>query len=269
MEGKRSVNLTGSWDTRISRRVLLRTGGSAAAGLFMLGRAASSAAAPPWDAVNPFSLGVASGDPTPDGFVLWTRLLPEGTPLDGSVMKQEPYGVRYEIAADPEFRTIVRRGAEEAVWEESHTVHAEIAGLQPATLVLVPVQVGTGDQRRRPDAHRAAARRAGRQAPLRVRVVPELARRLLHGVRRPRRAGPRPRRPSRRLHLRGRRPERRDRRRARWRRCAGRRDASPSPTTGPATRSTRPTRSCRRRTGCSRGWRRGTTTRWRTTTPAS
>jgi alkaline phosphatase D len=129
MEGKRSVNLTGAWDTRISRRVLLRTGGSAAAGLFMLGRAASSAAAPPWDQVNPFSLGVASGDPTPDGFVLWTRLLPEGTPLDGSVMKQEPYGVRYEVAADPEFRTIVRRGSEEAVWEESHTVHAEIAGL--------------------------------------------------------------------------------------------------------------------------------------------
>ena len=129
MDGQRSVNLTGAWDTRISRRVLLRTGGSAAAGLFMLGRAASSAAAPPWDQVNPFTLGVASGDPTPDGFVLWTRLLPEGTPLDGSVMKQEPYGVRYEVAADPEFRTIVRRGSEEAVWEESHTVHAEIAGL--------------------------------------------------------------------------------------------------------------------------------------------
>jgi alkaline phosphatase D len=129
MEGKRSVNLTGTWDTRISRRVLLRTGGSAAAGLFMLGRVASSAAAPPWDQVNPFSLGVASGDPSPDGFVLWTRLLPEGTPLDGSVMKQEPYGVRYEVAADPQFRTIVRRGSEEAVWEESHTVHAEIAGL--------------------------------------------------------------------------------------------------------------------------------------------
>ena len=31
-------------------------------------------------------------------------------------------------------------------------------------LVLVPLQVGAGDQRRRPDPHRAAARRAGRQA---------------------------------------------------------------------------------------------------------
>ena len=174
MEGKRSVNLTGAWDTRISRRVLLRTGGSAAAGLFMLGRAASSAAAPPWDQVNPFSLGVASGDPTPDGFVLWTRLLPEGTPLDGSVMKQEPYGVRYEVAADPEFRTIVRRGSEEAVWEESHTVHAEIARPALGPLVLVPLQVGPGDQPGGRTRTAPAARRGGRRAPLRVRVLPEL-----------------------------------------------------------------------------------------------
>ena len=38
MEGKRSVGLTGDWDGRISRRTLLRTGGSAAAGLLVLGR---------------------------------------------------------------------------------------------------------------------------------------------------------------------------------------------------------------------------------------
>ena len=25
----------------------------------------------------PFSLGVASGDPSPDGFVLWTKLAPK------------------------------------------------------------------------------------------------------------------------------------------------------------------------------------------------
>jgi alkaline phosphatase D len=131
MDGQRSDSLTGNWDTRISRRVLLRTGGSAAAGLLLLGRSAYSASAAPPHGGNPFSLGVASGDPTPQGFVLWTRLLPAGTPLDGSVMKQEPYGVRYEIAEDEDFRRIVRRGTEDAVWEESHTVHAEIAGLQP------------------------------------------------------------------------------------------------------------------------------------------
>jgi alkaline phosphatase D len=32
----------------------------------------------------PFSLGVMSGDPSPDGFVLWTRLAPD--PLTGGGM---------------------------------------------------------------------------------------------------------------------------------------------------------------------------------------
>ncbi|MBA2636827.1 MAG: PhoD-like phosphatase N-terminal domain-containing protein, partial [Solirubrobacterales bacterium] len=80
MEGERSVGLTGDWDARISRRTLLRTGGSAAAGLLVLSQAAPANAAPPF-AGDPFSLGVASGDPAPDGFVLWTRLAP--APLEG------------------------------------------------------------------------------------------------------------------------------------------------------------------------------------------
>ena len=97
----------------------------------LAGRASPARSAPPFDVDRPFSLGVASGDPAPGGFVLWTRLLPAGSALDGSALKQEPYGVRYEIAADPGFRQIVRRGSQEALWEESHSVHAEISGLQP------------------------------------------------------------------------------------------------------------------------------------------
>ena len=49
---------------------------------FFLGSAASLVAAPSilraqsrWRG-NPFSLGIASGDPSPDGFVIWTRLAP-------------------------------------------------------------------------------------------------------------------------------------------------------------------------------------------------
>src|SRR3712207_7907683 len=33
----------------------------------------------------PFSLGIASGDPTPDGFVIWTRLAPEPLERDGGM----------------------------------------------------------------------------------------------------------------------------------------------------------------------------------------
>lgn len=130
MERKRSVGLTGDWDGRISRRTLLRTGGSAAAGLVLLGRTVPAKAAPPF-AGDPFSLGVASGDPTPDGIVLWTRLAP--APLEGGGLRDEVYGVRWELAADEHFTRIVRRGAIEALPEEAHTVHAEIKGLQPQT----------------------------------------------------------------------------------------------------------------------------------------
>jgi alkaline phosphatase D len=135
-----NVGLTGDWDGRISRRTLLRTGGSAAAGLLVLGRTAPAKAIPPF-AGDPFSLGVASGDPTPDGIVLWTRLAP--APLEGGGLKDEAYGVRYELATDPEFRQIVRRGAVEALPEEVHTVHAELQGLRPETQYWYRFKWGT------------------------------------------------------------------------------------------------------------------------------
>jgi alkaline phosphatase D len=122
--------LTGNWDGRVSRRTLLRAGGSATAAYVLLGRAATSTAAPPF-ASNPFGLGVASGDPTPNGVVLWTRLAPD--PLKGGGMSDDVFGVRYEVAADEGFQRIVRRGALEARPEEAHTIHAEIGGLQPDT----------------------------------------------------------------------------------------------------------------------------------------
>lgn len=80
---------------------------------------------------NPFRLGVASGDPWPDGFVLWTRLAPR--PLDErGGMPTANVVVRYEIATDQGFRQIVRTGEEIARPELSHSVHAEIEGLLPA-----------------------------------------------------------------------------------------------------------------------------------------
>jgi alkaline phosphatase D len=74
---------------------------------------------------NPFPLGVASGDPTPDGFVLWTRLLPEGG------LGPEPVELRWEVAADESMRRLVRRGSLEALADEAHSVHVELAGLAP------------------------------------------------------------------------------------------------------------------------------------------
>jgi len=134
------MGLTGNWDGRISRRALLRTGGSAAAGVVLLGYAGTAQAIPPFQG-DPFSLGVASGDPTPDGIVLWTRLAP--APLEGGGLPREPYGVRYELATDEQFKNIVRRGTVEALWEEAHSVHVELGGLLPATEYWYRFKFGT------------------------------------------------------------------------------------------------------------------------------
>jgi len=79
----------------------------------------------------PFTLGVASGDPWPDGFVLWTRLAPR--PLEpGYGMPQAVFEVSWEVAADEGFRTVVRQGNAPATPEWGHSVHVELAGLNPA-----------------------------------------------------------------------------------------------------------------------------------------
>ena len=79
---------------------------------------------------NPFSLGIASGDPSPDGFVIWTRLAPE--PLDAhGGMSIQPVPAAWEVAADQRFTRIIARGDAVALPELGHSIHVEVAGLQP------------------------------------------------------------------------------------------------------------------------------------------
>lgn len=83
-----------------------------------------------------FPLGVASGAPSPDGFVLWTRLL-EG-PVPGTVPADTPrvplpdsLTVRWEVAEDEGFHRIVRAGQAHALAMLGHAVHVEVTGLRP------------------------------------------------------------------------------------------------------------------------------------------
>ena len=80
-------------------------------------------------ATYPFTLGVASGDPVADGFVLWTRLAPH--PLEGGGMPQEIVPVRWEVARDARFLHIIRRGEALAAPELGHSVHVPVGGLEP------------------------------------------------------------------------------------------------------------------------------------------
>lgn len=78
----------------------------------------------------PFALGVASGSPSHDSVVLWTRLGSGG--LFSDAMGEAPVMVRWELATDENFRTIVRSGTSAAVALLGHAVHVEVTGLQPA-----------------------------------------------------------------------------------------------------------------------------------------
>jgi alkaline phosphatase D len=122
--------ITGDWDRRISRRTLLKTGGSFAAGMTLLGLASDRALAQPHFDGYPFTLGVASGDPSQNGVVLWTRLAPDPLAVGGG-LPPEPYEVHYEVARDPDFRNLHRRGTTVALPEEAHSVRVELHGLGP------------------------------------------------------------------------------------------------------------------------------------------
>lgn len=114
--------------TRFDRRTFLQAAGRLAlfAGLAPAARVWASAPFPAY----PFLLGVASGDPVSDGFVIWTRLAPR--PLDehaGMPMVAVP--VRWEVAEDEAFATVVRRGEAIARPELGHSIHVDVQGLRP------------------------------------------------------------------------------------------------------------------------------------------
>ncbi len=76
-----------------------------------------------------FSLGVASGEPLPDGIVIWTRLARD--PLNGGGMPNKPLEVRWEVAADENMTRIVRSGVATARPEFAHALHVPVRGLRP------------------------------------------------------------------------------------------------------------------------------------------
>ena len=79
----------------------------------------------------PFSLGVASGYPSADGIVLWTRLAPVPDDPRGG-LAPEPIVVRWEVATDKDMRNVVASGTELALPDWAHSVHIEVQGLAPA-----------------------------------------------------------------------------------------------------------------------------------------
>lgn len=127
-------------DQPASRRSFLLAGGSLAAAALWADRAQGIELTKLKNASYPFQLGVASGDPSPDGFVIWTRLATD--PLNGGGMPNEPVAVQWEVAEDEKFVSPVASGKTSAVPDWGHSVHVEVAGLQPNRWYFYRFRVG-------------------------------------------------------------------------------------------------------------------------------
>jgi alkaline phosphatase D len=95
-------------------------------------------------ASDPFRLGVASGDPTRESVIMWTRLVP--APLEvGGGMPRVPVSVDWEVLVDEEgeeWEEIVARGTAVAAVEDAHSLHIDATGLEPGTWYRYRFRVG-------------------------------------------------------------------------------------------------------------------------------
>jgi len=85
----------------------------------------------------PFLWGVASGDPLPDGVVLWTRADPNATQGIGQ-------SLLWQVATDEAMTTVVQSGNVTASATGDHCVRVEVSGLNAATTYYYRFQAENG-----------------------------------------------------------------------------------------------------------------------------
>lgn len=110
----------------------------AAAGLGAI--APGLARALPFADRNPFPFGVASGDPTASAVVLWTRLARDAS--DPAPLHRGPIAVQWCLAEDERLSRRVLQGNTLALPEDGHSVHVDVAGLQPDRVYWYAFRVG-------------------------------------------------------------------------------------------------------------------------------
>jgi alkaline phosphatase D len=121
-----------------SRRTVVKAAAATAAvaAPVLAGAAAASDAAADSAAAQEapaFLHGIASGDPLPDGVLLWTRITPTPDALPGSG-KGPDTAVTWEVAEDKDFARIAARGVTTSTAASDHTVKVDVRGLRQASV---------------------------------------------------------------------------------------------------------------------------------------
>ncbi len=124
---QRSMLATNERIVGVTRRDFFRKAG--AIGAASLSPAFLGSALAQGDADSPFTLGVASGDPTARSVMLWTRLAPD--PLNGGGMGNANAEVHWRMALDQDMRHVVATGRAAARARNGHSIVVEVDDLEP------------------------------------------------------------------------------------------------------------------------------------------
>ncbi len=116
---------------------------------------------------DPFTLGVAAGDPTSASCMIWTRLAPRPLEAEGGMDGQRVV-VSWEVADDEAFQRSVKKGRATAAPELSYSVHVDVDGLAPGRWYFYRFTVGTAVS---PIGRLRTAPAAGAVAPLSMAVA--------------------------------------------------------------------------------------------------
>ncbi|QNE77936.1 alkaline phosphatase [Streptomyces finlayi] len=143
-----------------TRRTVVRAAAATAVAAPVLASATSARAA----GAAAFLHGVASGDPLPDGVLLWTRVTPTADAVPGSGRGADT-AVRWEMSEDAAFTRIAAQGTVVSRAASDHTVKADVRGLRPATAYFFRFTAGDGEQAHSPVGRTRTAPAAGAAVP--------------------------------------------------------------------------------------------------------
>ncbi|WP_328401715.1 alkaline phosphatase D family protein [Streptomyces sp. NBC_00390] len=134
--------MTSRFSPTPSRRTVVKAAAATAVAAPVIAAATSGSVASAADQGPAFLHGTASGDPLPDGVLLWTRITPSPDAVPGSG-KGADTEVMWEVAEDKAFTRITARGTATSKAASDHTVKVDVRGLRPATVYYFRFTAGS------------------------------------------------------------------------------------------------------------------------------